>query len=61
MQIIWAYIPFLNRDCGDQLLCCQFNNEGTRVAAGIRTGTIKVSLMGYYGPDKILTAAGFGP
>ncbi|XP_053219727.1 dynein assembly factor with WDR repeat domains 1-like [Podarcis raffonei] len=29
-------------DCGDQLLCCQFNNEGTRVAAGIRTGTIKV-------------------
>ncbi|KAG8140384.1 hypothetical protein E2320_003072 [Naja naja] len=29
-------------DCGDQLLCCQFNNDGTRVAAGLRTGAIKV-------------------
>ncbi|KAF7238754.1 hypothetical protein EYD10_14599 [Varanus komodoensis] len=29
-------------DCGDQLLCCQFNNDGTRVAAGMHNGSIKV-------------------
>ncbi|XP_053121083.1 dynein assembly factor with WDR repeat domains 1-like [Hemicordylus capensis] len=29
-------------DCGDQLLCCQFNNDGTRVCAGACDGTIKV-------------------
>ncbi|KAJ7313890.1 hypothetical protein JRQ81_005668 [Phrynocephalus forsythii] len=29
-------------DGGDQLLSCQFNNDGTRVAVGLRTGTIKV-------------------
>ncbi|KAJ6654410.1 hypothetical protein lerEdw1_007003 [Lerista edwardsae] len=30
------------RDCADQLLCCQFNNDGTRVAAGLRNGVIKI-------------------
>ncbi|XP_060112011.1 uncharacterized WD repeat-containing protein alr2800-like [Heteronotia binoei] len=29
-------------DSGDQLLCCQFNNDGTRIAAGLRNGIIKV-------------------
>nr|XP_060636530.1 uncharacterized WD repeat-containing protein alr2800-like [Anolis sagrei ordinatus] len=29
-------------DCGEQLLCCQFNNDGTRIAAGLKNGTIKI-------------------